>query len=453
MASTVEAGGARMETGQVTVQIPDVGAPRRLTPPKVAESKLRSGMRVLAVRKATVPRVELRLLIPYSSTNLAAARILAKTLTSGTSARTSRQIAQDLQRMGASVQAGVGVDHFQIIGSTLSAHLNEYLDLLAELLTDAEFPADEVALERTRTAQEIHISRSQPQTLAQEALRRRLFGRHRYGTVLPEPEQVARVGRAVVRRAHREALGPRGSVFVLVGDVQPASVIELVDEKLKRWRTRTVAPKVASPAPPKLGPTLIVDRPGSVQTNILIAGSVPAIGDDDSYAIDLANTIFGGYFISRLTENLREDKGYTYSPYSAMAHYQHANYLQIGADVGAEVTAPALVETHYELGRMIALPVEPDELESAKRYRVGIQALRIQSQAGLAGVLAGLVIHGLDIGYLREYPKRMTALTAADVRDASVKYLAPSRLITVLVGDRARIESDVGALEAVEASS
>jgi zinc protease len=433
------------------MQIPDVGAPRRLTPPKVAEAKLRSGMRVLAVRKATVPRVELRLLIPYASTNVAAARVLARTLVSGTSTRTSDQIAQDLQRMGASLNAGVGVDHFQVSGSTLSAHLMEYLELLAEVLTDAEFPDDEVALERGRTAQEVQIGRSQPETLAAEALRRRLFGRHRYGTVLPEPEQVLRVSPSVVRRSHREALGPRGAICVLVGDVQPTTVVGLVDERLKRWRTRVPSSKHEAPPAPKPGPALIVDRPGSVQTNILLAGTVPGIGTDDSYAMDLANTIFGGYFISRLTENLREDKGYTYSPYSGIANYQQANYVQISADVGTEVTAPALVETHYELGRMVALPVKPDELESAKRYRVGIQALRIQSQGGLASMLAGLVIHGLDIGYLREYPKRMTALSADDVREASARYLAPTGLITVLVGDRAAIERDVSALMEVGA--
>jgi predicted Zn-dependent peptidase len=435
----------------MTLQVPAVGKPRALKAPRIAEAKLRNGLRVLVVRKPTVPRVELRVMSPLGDVrNLAVERVLAKTLMSGTSKRNSVQIAQELQRLGAGFGAGVGRDHFQAMGSVLAPNLGAFLGLVSEILTDATFPSDEVALERGRVVQEIEMSRSQPQVLAAETLRKRLFGRHRYGLVLPEPSAVARVSRTSLQRVFTQSVGPRGGVVVLVGDVQPQAAIELLESTLGRWRAKVAADKTRPPPEPKRGPALFVDRPGSVQTSIKIAGSVPAIGSDDAYAMDIANTIFGGYFVSRWVDNLRERHGYTYSPHSSLVYSKLANHIEISADVGADVTAASLVETSYELGRMCALDVESSELDSAKHYRTGIQALRIQSQAGLASTLASLVTFGLGVEYLKTYPQRINALTTADIRAASESYLAPSRLVTVLVGDASRVLRDVEALGEVQ---
>ena len=430
--------------------VPTVGAPRPLRPPRVAEAKLGSGMRILVVRKPTVPRVEVRLVCGLGDTrNLAVERVLAKTLTSGTESRSSTDIAEEIQRLGATFGAAVGLDHFQLSGSVLSANLRPFLELCADVLMHSTFPSDEVDLERARLTQELEMSRSQPQVVATEALRKRLFGRHRYAKVLPDPAAVSRVSRTALQRLLTQTIGPRGGFVVVVGDVQPQAAIEAFASTIAKWRTRVAAPAKTVPDKPKRGPVVFVDRPGSVQTSIKMAGEIPKVGSDESYAVDIANTIFGGYFISRWVDNLRERHGYTYTPHSQPIYHRLANYLEISADVGADVTAAALVETHYELGRMCAVDVEPDELLSAKRYRTGIQSLRIGSQAGLASVLAGLVTHGLGVDYLREFPKRVMALTAADVREASERYLAPSRLVTVLVGDASRVAAGVEPLDDV----
>lgn len=434
--------------------LPVVGAPRPLRPPRIAEAKLPNGLRVLVVRKTTVPRVEIRLVSPVGGTrDIATARVHPKTLLSGTRKRSSTQIAQDIQRFGATFGTAVSSDHFQLSGSVLAVNLRPFLELVTEILREPAFPADEVALERARVVQEIEMSRSQAQVRATEALRRRMFGRHPYGTVLPEPKAVARVGPSALERLHSNGVGPRGGVLVVVGDVQPQAALALVAETVGRWRNRVAAQVVTRPSPPKAGAALFVDRPGSVQTCIKMAGAVPALGSDDSYAVDVANTIFGGYFISRWVDNLRERNGYTYSPHSALVHQKLADHVEISADVGADVTAPAIVETHYELGRMAALEVTGEELESAKRYRTGIQSLRVQSQSGLASVLAGIVTFGLGIDYLREYPKRIAAVTALDVREAAAAYLAPHRLVTVLVGDATRVARTIEPLTDLEVAT
>ncbi len=435
----------------MTLTVPGLGPPRPLKAPRIAEAKLRNGLRVLVVRKPTVPRVEMRVITPLGGArDLAAERVLPKALMSGTAKRDSVAVAQELQRLGGTFGAGATSDHFQLSGSVLSPNLREFLELCAEIITQPAFPPDEVSLERSRSVQELEMSLSRPEVIAYAALRKRMFGKHRYGTPLPRSTAVARVSSAALERLMTQSIGPRGGVIVVVGDVQPKAAIDALDETLGRWRTKTVKADLTPAAEPKPGAWTLVDRPGSVQTCIRLAGPIPPVGSDAAYAVDIANTVFGGSFISRWVDNLRERNGYTYSPHSTVNFQQLASYIEIAADVGTEVTAPSLVETSYELGRMCALDVPADELEAAKRYRIGIQALRIQSQAGLASTLAGLVTYGLGVDYLQSYPKRVAALTASDIREASGAYLAPSKLITVLVGDASRVAGPVSALADVD---
>jgi predicted Zn-dependent peptidase len=421
----------------------------------VDERKLRSGLRVFAVRKPGVPKIELQLVVPFGARTPsgAAERLLAKTLTSGTSSRSSIEVAMELQRLGASLSAATTADGLGVGGSVVAPNLRPYLALVAEVLTDAQFPPDEVAVERERIVQEIQISRSQPQVLAQEAVRRRMFGRHPYGLVLPDPGAVARTRAPAVRRVRDERVQPRDAILVLVGDARPAEVLDRVEDALGSWRRRTGATKLADPGPLRGGPLQIVDRPGSVQTSVRFAGPAVPPGHDDSYALECANVIFGGNATSRLFLNIREDKGYTYNPYSVVQHLRRASYFETGADVATEVTAPALVEMRYELGRIASSEPGKEELEAVQRFLNGLMAVRIQSQRGLAAVLARLVTFGLGVEYLRDYPRHINAVTTADVLDASERYLAPANAVAVLVGDASRIEKKVAALEPVRVVS
>ena len=458
MARAEPARGARVDAGgrevsNVAIEIPSVGAPRAIKAPKVATAKI-AGMNALVVRKPTVPRVELRMYLPSGGKiNRAAARVLSSTITSGTTRRSAMAISQELQRLGGSLAAGLGADYLQVGGSVLTQNFDAYADLLADVLTSADFPQVEIELERDRLVQQIAVARSQPEVIAQEALMRRLFGKHTYGDGLPDPAAVAKTGRAAVAKLYSETVLPRDGLLVIVGDVQPQRAIDVLGNALKRWKGKRSDDGRAAPPAIVPGRTLVVDRPGSVQTNIRIAGPIPAPDAPDATALEVANTIFGGYFISRFVENLRERNGYTYSPRSGLSHLKQASFLLVAAEVGSEVTGPSLVESRYELGRMVATDVTDDELESAKRYLQGIFAIRIQSQAGLASTLANLVVHGLGIDHLRDYPKKLQAVTKADIREASRNYLAPSKLVTVLVGDATAISADLAALEPFDVTS
>jgi predicted Zn-dependent peptidase len=198
------------------------------------------------------------------------------------------------------------------------------------------------------------------------------------------------------------------------------------------------------------GPLTLVDRPGSVQSSLRLA--LPAVGrtHPDHAALQLANLLFGGYFSSRWVENIREDKGYTYGPHSAVEHSIAGSLLTVSTEVATAVTAPALLETWYELGRLAVLPPTPEELEQARQYALGTLQLGMSTQAGLAGLASTYAGYGLRLDYLSDYSARLAAATRDDVAAAAARYLAPAKAVTVVLGDAEVIESSVAALAAVQ---
>jgi predicted Zn-dependent peptidase len=287
---------------------------------------------------------------------------------------------------------------------------------------------------------------SQPAEVAAEALRHRLYGDHPYGRDLPTPDEIAGVAAPSVRSLHRRWVVPAGSLLVLVGDVTPARALDQAEAALQGWTGKATKPLTA-PGEPSGGDLTLVDRPGAVQSNIRLAGpALPRTDSADYAALELANVIFGGYFASRLVQNIRENKGYTYSPRSAIAHAETTSGFVVEADVATEVTGPALVEIDYELGRIATAPVTADELDSAARYTTGLLALQTATQSGLAATLESLLSDGLDISWLREHPARLAGVTTEQVREQAQRFFAPARLATVVVGDASRVRDDVAAL-------
>jgi predicted Zn-dependent peptidase len=437
--------------------VPEVPPLKAVRLPAVAERTLGNGLRILAARRSGVPRLEARLVVPAArdgkAPDAARARVFARTLVAGTSTRRSIDIAQELQRLGGNLDAGVDAEDIVIYGSALSSELPRFLALVSEVLTDATHPADEVALQRDVTAQEITLALSQPATIARQALLQRLYGSHPYGRPMPTPEDVAAVKPGQLRKLGDRRLRPEGSILVLVGDMPTNRALDLAEAAFASWEGGGGRPGLPAPALATPAPTLLVDRPGAVQTNIRIGGHAVGRNHPDYPKLALANLIYGGYFVSRLVDNIRERRGYTYSPGSGVTQNRQASFFSVQADVGTEVTAPALVEIRYELNRMLAGPIEPAELLSAQRYLSGTLSMSIQTQSGLAGYLSTLAVSDLPVEYLRDFPAAVDALTADDVIEAARAYLDPRRMETVLVGDLAAIRPGVEAFDDVEVQS
>jgi zinc protease len=422
--------------------VPPIGPPPKAKQPTATERVLASGLRVVAVRRPSVPLVELRLRIPFGSTaptHPARGSLLGETLLTGTERHTQVELAEAVQSLGAHLSVAVDSDRLLIGGAVLKTGLSALLDVVAEILTEATYPPREVALERDRMVENLAIARSQPSVLAREAMRRRLYGNHPYAHEIPAPDTVAATTPAQLRRLHADRVVPAGATMVLVGDISPARVLDRVESVLAEWKPEG-KPRELPPLPvvtPR-GP-LLVHRAGSVQSSIRLGGSAPRRDEDGYPALHLANYVFGGYFSSRLVENIREDKGYTYSPHSRVEHAVAGSSMVVDADVANDVTAPALLEINYELGRMATVPVSEQELADVRQYAIGTLLLATATQAGLASMLSGLAGTGLGLEWLREYPGRLAAVGVDDAFEAAQRWLAPSVLSTVILGDTDQI--------------
>ena len=437
--------------------IPKLGKPRPAKVPTVVDTVLDNGLRVLAVRRPGVPLTELRLRIPFAGPagksghgHIARAQLLGDTLLSGTDRRTASQLAVDLQALGGQLSASTDADRLNLGGSVLTSGLRGLLELLAEVLTSATYPKPEVEGERDRLVQELAIHRSQAGVVAREALLARMYGDHPYGRDLPTPDSVEAVRPRQLRSLHAGRVVPAGSILTIVGDLTPARTTGLVQQALSVWTT--TSPVVPTPVlPAQHGRrAVLLDRPGAVQTTMRFGGAAPSRTAPDYAAFTLANLVFGGYFSSRWVANIREDKGYTYSPHSGVDHPPAGSRFVAGTDVATGVTAPALLETLYELGRMATVAVGQGELDQARRYAIGSMALGTSSQAGLASTLSQLAGAGLGVDWLRDQPKALAGVTVADVLAAGDRWLAPARLTPVLVGDADVVAGPLRALVELE---
>ncbi|HEX7746302.1 MAG TPA: pitrilysin family protein [Micromonosporaceae bacterium] len=430
--------------------LPPLGPASKLKLPKETERTLPNGLTVIAIRRPAVPLVELRLRVPFGRAHLARAALLSQTLFSGTASKSTVDIAAELQAVGGGLSAAVDPDRLMISGNGLVTGLDRMLEILAEVLTGATYPRDEVATERDRLVDRIQVAQSQPAHLARQALLRRMFGRHPYGVQTPEPDQVRVVRPAQLRSLHATRVHPAGSILVLVGDVQPARALDAAEQALAGWDGAGGDGSLPDAPPLEPGPLLLVDRPAAVQSSLRVA--LPAVPrtHPDHAALQLANLVFGGYFSSRWVENIREDKGYTYGPHSLIEHAVAGSSLVLAAEVATEVTGPAYLETFYELGRLATLPPKDDELEQARQYALGTLRLGMSTQAGLAGLASTYAGFGLRLGFLADYSAQLGRVSRDDVAAAAGTYLAPSRAVSVVLGDADRIEAQVAALTPVD---
>jgi predicted Zn-dependent peptidase len=445
-----------MTTALDLTLVPPLGEPRPQPVPAAEESMLPNGLRVVVVPRPGVPLIELRLRVPFAASSSGTApehtargAVLSGAVLLGTTAHDQTGIAELLQSHGAELSVSTDPDRLLLATTLLPDGLGPVLGVLAELLADATYPDDRVEGERDRVAERIAIARSQPGVIARAALAARRYGDHPYAIALPDAELVSAVDGEALRGLHRERVLPAGSTLVLVGDLDPRAAADVVADALTGWGGTGTAVE-ASPAPALYAPGIeLVDRPGAVQSNLRLGGPAPARTDPDLAAVRLANMIYGGYFSSRLVENIRERRGYTYSPRSSVDHQAAGSSFLVEADVATEVTGPALLETWYELGRMALLPVTEAELDGARRYILGSMALSTATHAGLASTLSALIGSGLPPGWLADHQQALAAVTVEQVQAASQRYLATSALTAVVVGDVDRVAEPLRALAPV----
>jgi zinc protease len=426
--------------------LPPLGSTREVPLPDVLDVTLPSGLRILAAHRPGVPMAEVRLRVPFApdstetddaavSRHLAAAELLSATLLTGTATRDRVAIDDELAGVGADLGVSVDPERLQVVGSGLASGLSTVLEVVADVLTAATHPDAEVLRERTRLIERITVARAQPRTIAREALQRKRFGSHPLAHEVPTGPDVAAVEPGDVRALHRAGLVPGGAILTLVGDLDPDDAVALVERHLGGWTAGHPARELSAPPVPPRSNLELVHRAGSVQSQLRL--SAPALRrlDDRYAALQLANLVFGGYFSSRWMENIREDKGYTYGAHSGTEFVPGGAVLSVETDVASDVTAAALLETRYELGRMTTSPPTAEEVDAARRYAVGSLLISLDSQGGYASTVSMLAADGVPVQWLRDHPARLEAVSVEEVAGVAQEFFAPSAFTGVIVGD------------------
>ncbi|MEO6880305.1 MAG: pitrilysin family protein [Mycobacteriaceae bacterium] len=427
--------------------------------PALVDVTLTTGLRVLVVARRSVPMVEVRLVIPFAepvdldtgAPHVGAAEVLAATLLAGTATRDRLGLDTDLAAVGAELGVAVDPERLAVGGSVLAEGLDVLLEVVAEVLTSASYPEDELAGERDRLLERLEVARSQPGVLAREAVLAKSLSGHPSAHEVPTPDEVAAVTADAVRALHERAVVPDGALLVLVGDVDPDQGLAQVASALGGWRSEHVATPLAPWPTVRPGPTELVDRAGAVQSQIRLVAPGVARTDPAYTAAQLANLVLGGYFSSRLMENVREDKGYTYGSSSGLEATTAGQVLTVELDTSRETTAAALMETVYELSRVVLVPPTDDEVDAARQYAIGALSISLATQSGLASTLSRLIPLGLGADWVREHPARLAATTNDEVRAAAARIFGPGRFTGIVQGDAATLTEALVALGGVQA--
>ena len=432
---------------EVANGVPPLAPEREVIWPKRTKEKLSNGLQVILAESHSIPKFHGQLI--FLSGNAAAAdrapglaEMTATVVRTGTQKRASRQLEEDLRSIGADLSTEAGSDVSAITFTGLSEFAEPLLNLVQELAREASFPEGEFERERRQKLEEVKLSRTQPGFLAGERLRKVLFGAHPYAQISPSEAQVAAYKQEDLQSVYREFYTPQNALLLLVGDFGPKEMLQSIEKVFGSWSGNKPGTKAfPTPAIPRGRRVYLVHVPGAVQTQILAGCHAITRKHPDWIKLGLTNTLYGGAFNSRLVMNIREDKGYTYSPRSSVNALRQYGYFSVSAAVRNEVVAASLTEIFYELDKLRSLAVPESELADAQNYLSGVFSLGLATQDGLLSQFSNVAQNELPDDYLETYRAKARAVTSEELLATSRKYLDSANIQIVLAGDRAQIES------------
>src|SRR5688572_31019777 len=419
--------------------------PRPIVIPAARETVLSNGLAIVVVEDCRLPLISYRLAFrvggAFDPPGLPGLTdLLAGLLPEGTESKTSREIAEEVARMGASLSAGATSDYTIVAGSTLSQFNDQILGLMAEVVLQPSFPENEVELAKQNTKESLRQQRAQPSFLASEMVSRMMYGDHPYAIVAPTPESIDRSSREEFVKFHRTQFVPNNAVFIVVGDVKYEPIVQKLESLFSTWE-RGADLVTNFPAPPvrTSRTAYVVDRRGSAQSNIVVANSGILRTNPDYFPMLLMHTVLGANASSRLFMNLREEKGYTYGAYTNLDARRTAGTFRATAEVRTQVTGDSLKEFFYELNRIRSERVSEKEITDAKAYLTGVFPIRLETQEGLTDQLVQINMLRLPDDYLLVYRDRVQAVTLDEIQSVAQKYVKPDEAAVIIVGDGSAI--------------
>lgn len=428
---------------------PEGGKPKDFKLPPKQAFTLGNGVNVTMVQYGSLPKVTISIIVRSGNMNEQSNEVWLSDITGdlmkeGTMTRSSQQVAEEAAGMGGTVNIGVGLDQATINGDVLSEFGPKLVALLADIVRNPLFPESELARIKNDKVRQLTVQRSQPRALTFEQFHRITYGDHPYGRYFPTQEMLQGYTIQQVRDFYKKNFGALRTNVYVAGRFDAKEVEKAIREAFEGWE-RGAQPLINIPKVAAKRVFHLNDRPGAPQSTIIVGLPVINPADKDYVPLIVTNSLLGGSFGSRITSNIREQKGYTYSPFSQVSvRYRDAYWVEI-ADVTTDVTGPALGEIFKEINRLQAEPPSQEELKGIQNYLSGTFVLQNSSRGGIIGQLSFLKLHGLKDDYLTTYVKTVHSVTPAQVSDLTKKYIRDEDMTLVITGDKSKIEKQIEA--------
>jgi len=435
-------------------QMPPPTAMPPLVLPTFQEQTLSNGLKVVVAERHNLPLVQMSLIInagwaadPTDKPGVAS--LTSDLQDEGTKNRTALQISDELKSIGANLNTSSFFDGNVVSLNTLKKHLTKALDIFTDVLVNPTFPDEELTRKKKMYIAQIMQEKREPFTSSLKTFMRILYGKeHPYGqpfTGTGTEESIQAITRADLIDYYHSYFAPNNAVLVVVGDVNADEIIPVLEKGLKTWKAKEVPPVVVSDGPPlSTTQVYLVDKPGAAQSFIIMGNYGVARNTPDYYKIQVMNTLLGGKFTSRINLNLREDKGYTYGARSLFLFLKGTGPFLAYAPVHTQYTKESLIELLKELKGITGdKPVTADELQDTKNGIVFGYPKGFETIGQIAGRLTELYTYNLPSDYFDKYIPAIQAVQGDEVLNVAKKYVHPSALLIVVVGDVSKIESGI----------
>ncbi|HJZ65921.1 MAG TPA: pitrilysin family protein [Candidatus Acidoferrum sp.] len=427
---------------------PQGSAPKPFNVPPHESYALPNGMKVTLVPYGNLPKVTVSLVVNSGNLNEPAelpglADLMGNLMKEGTKTRSSKQVAEESANMGGSVDVTVGADESGIATDVLSEFGPKAVALVADVARNPLFPESELPRLKNDLLRQVTIQKSVPQSIALMRFRKLLYGDHPYGTVFATEESIQKSTLADIKKYYETNFGAQRSHLYVAGRFDAAAVRKAIASSFGTW----VKGPVPAPDVPQVKPnhTLdLTDRPGAAQSTLYVGLPVPNATSEDNIQLTVTNALLGGSFGSRITSNIREQKGYTYSPSSQVSRRYHDSYWVEIADVTTQYTGPSLKEIFGEVDRLQKEPPSEAELKGIQNFLSGNFILQNSSRGALINQLRFVNLQGLGDSWLSTYVQKVNAVTPKDIQRIATEYIKPEQMTIVVVGDKAKISEQLG---------
>jgi zinc protease len=414
---------------------------------KVNRNVLPNGLIVLHSENHSLPIVMVTLIIKAGQVNeqrdkAGLANLVTELLTEGTKNRRSKDISEEVDFIGASLNASAGGDYITVTLSILKKDLDKGFDIFSDVIFNPAFPEEEIERKKDQIKGFLRQREEEPSFLADRAFRKAIFGEHPYGRLVEgSAETIDTVKRDDLMRFYSEYFLPNNSILSVAGDLTSDEVNVLIERYLSVWKKADLPSRAMKGIDEQKTKKVIRIDKELTQANILLGNLGISRDNPDYYAVSVMNYVLGGGgFSSRLMQSVRDKMGLAYDVHSFFASHKEGGFFQIGLQTKNESAHTAVEEILKQIAWIRKDQISDEELADAKAYLTGSFPRRLDTNRKIADFLSSVEFYGLGLDYAAKYPGYINSVTKDDVLRVARKYLTTDNYTLVVVADQKKMK-------------